>query len=150
MLQQGQASFDTRDTDQTRLFVVLLALIFIYPLGVALMWLWMHTWARWIKVVLTTIPLLLVTLGVLGFVVAVAQNFSIARSERLAVQQQLEISQSPSASLSAQYKQYQPPMTTRFTPENRELTDEEHLEILKSNRPFYGRMVALFHQLFGR
>lgn len=44
-------------SEDTRLIVTVLLLIFVYPVGLIVMWLWTH-WAKWVKVVIS-LPVIL-------------------------------------------------------------------------------------------
>ncbi len=51
---------------ETSTIIVVLLLLFLYPVGIILMWAWMHSWPTWLKF-LITLPLFL---GVLAFFAA--------------------------------------------------------------------------------
>lgn len=62
----GQNSGTSEDT---KTIVTVLALIFAYPIGLILMWVWTH-WKTWLKILLTA-PVIVVLLALLstGFLV---------------------------------------------------------------------------------
>ena len=60
---QAASSGQIKDRSST----VALALVWIYPIGVILMWLWMKSWGKGIKV-LVTIP---VIIALIGFISAI-------------------------------------------------------------------------------
>jgi DMSO reductase anchor subunit len=45
-------------TYDTQMIVTILLLLFVYPLGLMFMWVWMHTWPVWLKLIIS-IPFLL-------------------------------------------------------------------------------------------
>lgn len=55
----------TGSQDNTQMVVVILTLLFFYPIGVILMWVWMKSWPKWAKILLT-LPLV----GGILFIVA--------------------------------------------------------------------------------
>ena len=51
-------------TTDTKTIVVVLLLIFVYPIGVIFMWVWMKWWPKWVKI-LVTIPFVMAILGII-------------------------------------------------------------------------------------
>lgn len=49
---------DTVQPTDTQLIIVLLLLVFVYPLGLIFMWVWMRHWPTWIKLLISA-PLLI-------------------------------------------------------------------------------------------
>lgn len=56
-------AYESELSYETRVIVVILLLLFVYPVGLICMWAWMRNWPLWLKL-LITLPLLL---GVLVF-----------------------------------------------------------------------------------
>lgn len=52
---------------ETKLIIVILLLLFVYPLGVIFMWLWMREWPVWLKIVIS-LPIIL---GIIGIFVGI-------------------------------------------------------------------------------
>lgn len=55
--------------DNTKLYLVIIFLVFIYPVGVILMWIWMKLWPKWLKFLLSINMILILTV-ILGFIIA--------------------------------------------------------------------------------
>lgn len=53
---------------ETKTIIVILSLFFFWPAGIILMWLWMHTWPAWVKI-LVTLPIVLGALFMIALVV---------------------------------------------------------------------------------
>lgn len=66
------ASTNNEVSPDTKLIVTVLFLIFIYPVGLLLMWFW-TPWKSWIKIILS-LPVILVVLAVLMTIVLIAIN----------------------------------------------------------------------------
>lgn len=49
---------------ETKLTIVILLLLFVYPLGLVFMWAWMRNWPTWLKV-LISLPIILGIIGTL-------------------------------------------------------------------------------------
>lgn len=60
---------------QTKLIIVVVTLVFVFPVGIVLMWLWMKDWPNWAKIVLT-LPVILSIIAIVGifFVMILALN----------------------------------------------------------------------------
>lgn len=43
-------------SQDTKMIIVILLLVFFMPVGIILMWLWM-TWPKWVKILITLIPI---------------------------------------------------------------------------------------------
>lgn len=63
-------------TTDTKTIIVVLLLIFIYPLGAIFMWIWMKWWPIWVRILLT-IPFIL---GVLCMIFGLAMAGFIVKS----------------------------------------------------------------------
>lgn len=73
----------------TKLIIVLLLLVFVYPLGIIFMWAWMRTWAGWLK----TIVMLPLFIGLLMAILSIVMIRSIvgqARMERIQELQRMQ------------------------------------------------------------
>ena len=68
-------------TTDTKTIIVVLLLIFVYPLGAIFMWVWMKWWPMWVRILLT-LPFIL---GILMMIFGLAMAGFIMRS---AVRQQ--------------------------------------------------------------
>lgn len=53
----------------TRFIIVILLLIFFYPIGLILMWMWMR-WQNWVKVLLS-LPVIITVLVILGSIIMI-------------------------------------------------------------------------------
>ncbi len=61
-------------TDTTKNIIVILLVLFLFPVGLILMWFW-TSWKTWVKVLVTVIPfILIVPLSILMAIVLVAIN----------------------------------------------------------------------------
>jgi len=49
---EGAISYDAKT------IIIILCLIFIYPIGIIFMWIWMKTWPLWLKLIIS-VPLIL-------------------------------------------------------------------------------------------
>jgi hypothetical protein len=58
-------AYESELSYETRVVVVILLLLFVYPIGLICMWAWMRNWPLWLKLLLS-LPLFL---GVLAFFV---------------------------------------------------------------------------------
>lgn len=56
---------------ETQMIIVVLLLLFVYPIGLIFMWAWMNRWPMWLKVLLT-IPLFLGVLALFSLIIFVA------------------------------------------------------------------------------
>lgn len=54
---ESEAMASEMSTD-TKTIIVVLLLIFVYPIGVIFMWIWMKWWPTWVKILLT-LPIIL-------------------------------------------------------------------------------------------
>ena len=65
----SQKSNNSGFSDDTKTLLTVLALVFIFPAGVILMWVW-TSWSKWIKILITLIPLVITFLVFLliGFI----------------------------------------------------------------------------------
>lgn len=52
---------------ETKMVIVIICLLFVYPVGLILMWFWMREWPLWVKL-LISLPLFL---GVLFFIIGI-------------------------------------------------------------------------------
>ncbi|HSW87639.1 MAG TPA: hypothetical protein VLG12_00580 [Candidatus Saccharimonadales bacterium] len=75
-------------TTDTKTIIVVLLLIFIYPLGAIFMWVWMKWWPMWVRILLT-IPFIL---GILAMIFGLLMAGFIVRS---AVSQQEHMNTNP-------------------------------------------------------
>lgn len=67
--------------DNTNSILTLLLLIFVYPIGVIVMWLWTK-WAKWVKVLVTAPIVLIILFGVLiGFASTVNVADQVKKAE---------------------------------------------------------------------
>ncbi len=57
-------------TTDTKTIIVVLLLIFVYPVGAIFMWVWMKWWPLWIRILLTLPFILGVLCMIFGFVMA--------------------------------------------------------------------------------
>jgi len=57
-------------TNDTKTIIVVLLLIFVYPLGVIFMWVWMKSWPTWVKVLFTLPFILAIFAAIFGFAIA--------------------------------------------------------------------------------
>jgi hypothetical protein len=58
--------------DQTKTIVTILCLLFVTPIGIVLMWIWMKNWPKWLKIIITLLPLLFIMFMIALFVVIFA------------------------------------------------------------------------------
>lgn len=72
----------------TKLVIVLALLVFIYPLGIIFMWLWMKTWPVWLKF-LIMLPLFLGLLMAVLFIILISFINHEVKVERLQELQQI-------------------------------------------------------------
>ena len=55
---------------ETKMIIVIVLLLFVYPIGLILMWVWMDKWPVWLKIVLS-LPVALAVLAIfVGFSIA--------------------------------------------------------------------------------
>lgn len=73
----------------TKLIIVLLLLVFVYPLGIIFMWVWMKNWPVWLKI-LIMLPLLLGLFMAMIFVIMIRALIHEARIERMQELQRLQ------------------------------------------------------------
>jgi hypothetical protein len=73
----------------TKLIIVLLLLLFVYPLGLVFMWAWMKNWPVWLKL-LIMLPLLLGLLIGIFFVIMIQTVVHEAQIERMQELQQMQ------------------------------------------------------------
>lgn len=57
-------------SNDTKTLVTVLLLIFIYPVGLVLMWVWTH-WPKWVKILLTIPVVILVLITFLSIILAI-------------------------------------------------------------------------------
>jgi len=60
---------------ETKLTIVILLLLFVYPLGLIFMWVWMKNWPLWLKI-LISLP---IVLGILGLFIGICAIAMIIR-----------------------------------------------------------------------
>lgn len=67
-------------SEDTKTIVTVLLLIFIYPIGVIVMWFWTK-WPLWLKILLSVLalPIILVVIGFIAATVLVASNPEIQK-----------------------------------------------------------------------
>lgn len=56
---------------ETKLTIVVLLLLFVYPLGLIFMWFWMKNWPLWLKL-LISLPIVVAALGILFGIFAIS------------------------------------------------------------------------------
>jgi len=66
----GGLPVDRGMSEDTKAIIVVLLLIFVYPVGVVLMYVWMKKWLWWVKL-LIALPIALLPLAFLGILAAV-------------------------------------------------------------------------------
>ena len=57
----------------TKTIITVLLLIFVYPVGLIIMWMWMHNWPKWVRT-LISLPVLLIVLGIIAAIVLAVMN----------------------------------------------------------------------------
>lgn len=71
-----QVAQPTSPDHNTKTIIVVVMLLFFYPIGIVLMWLWMKDWPKWVKIVLTlmfALPIIAV-FGIIASIILVATN----------------------------------------------------------------------------
>jgi hypothetical protein len=85
---------------ETKTIIVILTLLFITPVGLVLMWVWMK-WPLWLKILLTVLPFLFVFL-IAGFVISifalVFSNPQVQKEMKTQIQESIQVSQTPTQS----------------------------------------------------
>lgn len=66
----SQTNTQAAPDHQTKTILVIVMLLFFYPIGVILMWIWMKEWPKWIKIFLTS-PILLTIIAILGILATI-------------------------------------------------------------------------------
>lgn len=67
---------------ETKLTIVILLLLFVYPLGLVFMWVWMRNWPVWLKIVIS-LPLVLGVLALftgMFFIALLIRNATTSRN----------------------------------------------------------------------
>lgn len=77
-------AYESELSYETRVIVVILLLLFVYPIGLICMWAWMRNWPLWLKL-LISLPLFL---GVLAFFAGAIALGSILSHTRLQYEMQ--------------------------------------------------------------
>ena len=87
----------TSHSNDTKTIVTVLLLIFLYPIGVILMWFW-TTWPKWVKLIIT-IPSLLVIGGIIaaGILVTINPQRALQEARDKSTEVQMELEQQPPA-----------------------------------------------------
>lgn len=62
----------TGTSEDTRTIVTVILLIFAYPIGLIVMWVWTH-WPKWLKIILS-LPVILFFIGMLATIVLLVAN----------------------------------------------------------------------------
>lgn len=71
----------TQSSDNTASILTFVLLIFAYPVGIIVMWLWTK-WAKWVKILVTLPVILIVLFGILvGFASTVNVDGQIKKAE---------------------------------------------------------------------
>lgn len=92
---------------ETKLTIVILLLLFVYPLGLVFMWFWMRNWPLWLKI-LISLPIIIGILGILFGIFALAmilrhvatdKNFQY-QMRQYQYQQEQQLTPSPSEAIS--------------------------------------------------
>lgn len=92
---------------ETKLTIVILLLLFVYPLGLVFMWFWMRNWPLWLKI-LISLPIVIGILGILFGIFAIAmilrhvatdKNFQY-QMRQYQYQQEQQLTPSPSETVS--------------------------------------------------
>ena len=55
----------TSETQEDKMVIVIILLIFFWPAGLILMWMWMRTWKLWVKILITVLCALTIVLPLL-------------------------------------------------------------------------------------
>lgn len=63
-------AYESEISYETKLIIAILLLLFVYPIGLIVMWWWMREWPLWLKLILS-IPLFIAVLAVLGMFLAI-------------------------------------------------------------------------------
>lgn len=99
----------TRDRElsyETRTLITIILLLFIYPVGLILMWWWMKNWPLWLKIIIT-IPLVLGVFAFFAIIFVLGAILSHVRIDtktqqelqRQLQQQEMQLSGTPWSSL---------------------------------------------------
>ncbi len=65
----SKATVSNEVSDDTKVILTVLGLFFFYPIGLVFMFMWMKTWPRWVKILLS-LPLILIGFIVLAGIAA--------------------------------------------------------------------------------
>ncbi len=63
---QQATNASTLPDNQSRVFIVVIALLVFYPVGLVLMWMWMKDWSKWVKILLS-LPILFIIFWLVAF-----------------------------------------------------------------------------------
>lgn len=100
-------------SEDTKIIIVILLLLFLYPAGIVMMWVWMKNWPKWLKILLT-VPMLIVPFLLVLFIVGIILMVIIAGVNP---SKQMELAKQAEANKQTQLEQLNSTMEQALTGE---------------------------------
>jgi hypothetical protein len=75
------AQDNSQMSEDTKAIIVILLLLFVYPIGLILMWAWMKSWPTWLKIIIS-LPIILIPIFMIMFAGVLVSIFSRMPADR--------------------------------------------------------------------